>query len=76
MNFIHITEDTLLELENTETTPMTQEEKYYIETMKRLTDIENSLGDVLNKLCIIVSDISNIITKLNHIDDCIILKNN
>ena len=76
MNFEIITEDTLLELENTETTPLTQEEKYYIETMKRLTDIENSLGDVLNKLCIIVSDISNIITKLNHIDDCIILKNN
>jgi len=76
MNFEIITEDTLLELENTETTPLTQEEKYYIETMKRLTDIENSLGDVLNKLCVIVSDISNIITKLNHIDDCIILKNN
>ena len=76
MTFEIITEDTLLELENTETTPLTQEEKYYIETMKRLTDIEKSLGDVLNKLCIIVSDISNIVTKLNHIDDCIILKNN
>ena len=76
MNYEIITEDELIQLENLETTPLTQEEKYYIETMNRLKDIENNLGDVLKKLCIIVSDISNIVTKLNHIDDCIILKNN
>ena len=74
MNYEFITEDTLLELENIETPPLTQEEKYYIETINRLKDIENNLGDVLKKLCIIVSDISNIVTKLNHMDSCILLK--
>ena len=74
MNFIHITEDTLIELENMETAPITQEEKYYIETTIRLKGIENTLEDVLKKLCNIVSDISNIVTKLNHMDSCILLK--
>ena len=53
MNFIHITEYTLIELENMETAPITQEEKYYIETVNRLKDIENTLEDVLKKLCMI-----------------------
>ena len=74
MTYEIITEEDLQFLENIETTPLTQEEKYYIETINRLKDIENNLGDVLKKLCIIFSDISNIVTKLNHMDSCILLK--
>ena len=74
MAFEYITEDNLFELENMSTPQMTLEEKYYVETMQRLKEIESDLENILKRLCDIVSDSSNIVTKLNHMDSCILLQ--
>jgi len=61
-------------LERLSPVPLTKEEIEYIELKKGLCSIEKELGKVNTQLCELVSRIGNIITKLNDMDNSIILK--
>ena len=74
MEFEHVNESELIEMENMETTPMTENGKHYIETMRELKNIERKLDEILKQLCKVTSSICNIVTKLNHMDSCILLR--
>ena len=76
MDYEHLSESYLQELENTSTAPMTQEEIQFIETKQALNDIENRLQELNTSLCIIVSKVCNNITILNSIQNCVILRDN
>ena len=74
MDYEHLSDAYLQELENTSTAPMTQEEIQFLETKQSLNDIENRLRELNTSLCILVSKVCNIITILNSIQDRIVLK--
>ena len=76
MAFECLSTDYLQELENLSTTPMTQEEMQYIEMKQALYDIENRLQELNTSLCLLVSKVCNIITVLNGIQNCVILRDN
>ena len=61
-------------LERLSPVPLTKEEIEYIELKKGLWSIEKELGKVNTQLCELVSRIGNIITKLNDMDNSIILR--
>ena len=61
-------------LEKLSPEPLTKEEIEYIELKKGLWFIEKELGKVNTQLCELVSSIGNIITKLNDMDNSIILR--
>ena len=68
MDYDHITDDLLIELDNLSTKSMTNSEIDYVEIKKSIYKIENDLMNVNKQLCVIVSQISNIITVLNDFD--------
>ena len=68
MDYDHITDDLLIELDNLSTKSMTNSEIDYVEIKKSIYKIENDLMNVNKQLCVIVSQISNIITVLNDLD--------
>ena len=74
MDYEHISEDLLIELENDSITPLTKEEEEYIKLNKTICDIEKQLTTIINMLCELTSQIGNIITKMNYIDASVILK--
>ena len=74
MDYEQISSDLLIELENESITPLSKNEEQYIELNKTMRDIENQLTTIINMLCIMTSQIGNIITKLNYIDTSVILK--
>ena len=74
MDYEHISEDMLTELENASVAPITAEEKHYIELNKTMNNIENQLTQIIEIVCELVSKIGNIITKLNYIETSVILK--
>ena len=74
MDYEHISEDLLIELENASITPLTKEEEEYIKLNKTMCDIEKQLTTIINMLCELTSQIGNIITKLNYLDTSVILK--
>ena len=71
MDFEFVSENELIEMRPQ---PLTQEEIYFIETTDRLKCIEKKLDQVLTELCAVTSKIGNIITVLQHIDKCILLR--
>ena len=66
--------DLLIELENASIPELTKNEEQYIELNNTMRNIENELTTIINMLCILTSQIGNIITKLNYIDTSVILK--
>jgi len=74
MDYEHLSDAYLQELENTSTAPMTQEEIQFLETKQSLNDIQDRLQELNASLCILVSKVCNIITILNSIQDRIVLK--
>ena len=74
MDYEKLSEDLLLELENESIPELTKEEERYIELNNTMINIENELTTIINMLCIMTSQIGNIITKLNYIDISVILK--
>ena len=74
MEYEHLSDAYLQELENTSTAPMTQEEIQFLETKQSLNEIENRLQELNASLCILVSKVCNIITILNSIQNCVILR--
>ena len=74
MDYEHLSDAYLQELENTSTTPMTQEEIQFLETKQSLNDIQDRLQELNASLCILVSKVGNIITILNSIQNCVILR--
>ena len=74
MDYDFISEDLLIELENASIQELTENEKQYIELNKTMCDIEKQLTTIINMLCVITTEIGNIITKLNYIDASVILK--
>ena len=73
MDYEKLSEDLLLELEN-ESNPEIKNKEQYIELNNTMRDIENKLTTIINMLCIMTSQIGNIITKLNYLDTSVILK--
>ena len=73
MDYEHISEDLMYELENNEPSPLTEEERKYIELTREINLMNAQLTEIVKTLCILVSKISNLQTKLNLIDDKIIL---
>ena len=73
MDYEHISEDLMDELENAEPLPLTEEERRYIELTRELNMMNAQLTEIVNTLCILVSKIGNLQTKLNLIDDRIVL---
>jgi len=53
---------------------MTQEEIQFLETKQSLNDIQDRLQELNASLCILVSKVCNIITILNSIQNCVILR--
>ena len=76
MDFECLSESYLQELENTSTASMTQEEIQFLETKQALYDIENRLQELNTSLCLLVSKVCNIVTILNGIQNCVILRDN
>ena len=74
MDYEHISEDLLIELENASIQELTENEKQYIELNKTMCEIEKQLTTIINMLCELTSQIGNIITKLNYLDTSVILK--
>ena len=74
MDYEHLSDAYLQELESMSTAPMTQEEIQFLEVKQSLNDIENRLRELNTSLCILVSKVCNIITILNSIQDRIVLK--
>ena len=70
----NISDELLIELENASIPELTKEEEQYIELNNTMRNIENELTTIINMLCIMTSQIGNIITKLNYIDTSVILK--
>ena len=73
MDYEHISEDLMYELENAEPLPLTCEESRYIELTRELNMMNAQLTEIVKTLCILVSKIGNLQTKLNSMDDNIIL---
>ena len=61
-------------LERLSPTPLTKEEMEYNEIKEVLWSIEKELTVLNTKLCELVSSVGNILTKLNQIENSIILK--
>ena len=74
MDYEQISSDLLIELENESISPLSKNEEKYIELNNTMRDIENQLTTIINMLCIMTSQIGNIITKLNYLDTSVILK--
>ena len=74
MDYEHLSDAYLQELESMSTAPMTQEEIQFLETKQSLNEIENRLQELNASLCILVSKVCNIITILNSIQNCVILR--
>ena len=70
----YISDELLIELENANIQELTKKEEQYIELNNTMRNIENELTTIINMLCILTSQIANIITKLNYIDTSVILK--
>ena len=70
----NISDELLIELENASIPELTKEEERYIELNNTMRNIENELTTIINMLCILTSQIGNIITKLNYLDSSVILK--
>ena len=64
----------LTKLESEETRAMTAEEQHYIETKQALWSIEKQLIQINTILCELGTKISNIVYKLNDMDNSIILR--
>ena len=74
MDYEQISSDLLIELENETISPLSKNEEQYIELNNTMRNIENELTTIINMLCILTSQIGNIITKLNYLDTSVILK--
>ena len=74
MDYEQISSDLLIELENETISPLSKNEEQYIELNNTMRNIENELTTIINMLCIMTSQIGNIITKLNYLDTSVILK--
>ena len=74
MDYEQISSDLLIELENESISPLSKNEEQYIELNNTMINIENQLTTIINMLCIMTSQIGNIITKLNYLDTSVILK--
>ena len=74
MDYEHLSDAYLQELESMSTAPMTQEEIQFLETKQSLNEIENRLQELNASLCILVSKVCNIITILNSIQNCVKLR--
>ena len=74
MDYEHITDDMLIEMERMSTKSMTDSELDFVQIKQSIYRIENDLMNVNKQLCIVVTQISNIITVLNDMDKHIILK--
>ena len=68
MDYEHITDDMLIEMERMSTKSMTDSEIDFVQIKQSMYRIENDLMNVNKQLCVIVSQISNIITVLNDLD--------
>ena len=68
MDYEHITDDMLIEMERMSTKSMTDSEIDFVQIKQSIYRIENDLMNVNKQLCVIVSQISNIITVLNDLD--------
>ena len=68
MDYEHITDDMLIEMERMSTKSMTDSELDFVQIKQSMYRIENDLMNVNKQLCVIVSQISNIITVLNDLD--------
>ena len=64
----NITDDMLIEMERMSTKSMTDSELDFVQIKQSIYRIENDLMQVNKTLCIVVSQISNIITVLNDMD--------
>ena len=73
MDYEHISDDLMYELENAEPSPLNEEERRYIELTRELNMMNAQLTEIVKTLCILVSKIGNLQTKLNLMDDKIIL---
>ena len=73
MDYEYISEDLMYELENAEPLPITEEERRYIQLTSELNMMNAQLTKIIETLCILCSLIGNIQTKLNSMDDKIIL---
>ena len=68
MDYEHITDDMLIEMERMSTKSLTDSELDFVQIKQSIYRIENDLMQVNKNLCIVVSQISNIITVLNDLD--------
>ena len=68
MDYEHITDDMLIEMERMSTKSMTDSELDFVQIKQLMYRIENDLMQINKNLCIVVSQISNIITVLNDMD--------
>ena len=68
MDYEHITDDMLIEMERMTTKSMTDSELDFVQIKQSIYRIENDLMQVNKNLCIVVSQISNIITVLNDLN--------
>ena len=75
MDFENITNEDLIEMENMSPQLLTHDELYFIETSERLKNIEQKLCEILTNLCVLTSKIGNIITVLQNMDNCVLLRN-
>ena len=74
MDYEHISEELLIELENTSITELTVEEERYIEMTREFKKTNEQLTEIITILCELVSKLSNIQYKLNLLDDSVVLK--
>ena len=74
MDYEYISEDLLIELENSPITPLTAEEERYIEMTREFKKTNEQLTEIIKILCELVSKLSNIQYKLNLLDDSVVLK--
>ena len=68
MDYEHITDDMLIEMERMSTKSMTDSEIDFVQIKQSIYRIENDLLQVNKQLCVIVTQISNIITVLNDLN--------
>ena len=74
MDYEHISEELLIELENASISSLSKNEEQYIEMTREFKKTNEQLTDIIQILCELVSKLSNIQYKLNLLDDSVVLK--
>ena len=73
MDYENISDDLINELLNAETPSLNENESHYLQLTSELNMMNAQLTKIIEILCRLCSLIGNIQTKLNSMDDCIVL---